>query len=165
MKNHFIKLIFILFGCFIYTSCITIGLSKNAEPAKNLNYLPPENPFAEMKSKTGDKSWISNKTGNTISYISDCSANNDPSLEQLENDALSGIEKLEVKESSYKDFNQRTSKQTTASGNVDGVPIVIKVISFKKNNCSYNLVYGGKSQHFEEEKSIFNHFVEGFKAP
>lgn len=165
MKNHFkLKFIFYLLPLAI-TSCISIGVSKDPEPAKNLSYSTPAAPFSDLKSKTGDKAWLSKTTGNTISFISDCSANSDPSLETLEAESLSGIDKLEVIESNQKDYNQRISRETIASGSVDGIAIKIKVISFKKNSCNYNLLFAGKKDKFDSELGIFNNFTESFKAP
>lgn len=159
-----IKFIFIIL-LLALPGCITIGVSKGPEPAKNIEYQEPQHPFKEEKSKTGDRVWISKSTGNTISFISDCSASSDPSLDILETEALSGIEKIEVLESQSHEYNQRSAKETLATGYVDGIAVKIKVLTFKKNSCNYNLLFAGKKSKFDSELTYFNNFKESFKAP
>lgn len=166
MKNHkLFSLIILILIPFCLTGCISIGISSSPEPAKNLSYESPKAPFSAHKIKTGDKIWLSEKTGNSISFISDCSLNSDPSLEALEIDALSGIENIEVQETNTLEYNQRKAKKTVAKGSVDGIKIKVKVISFKKNSCNYNLLFAGKQERFESELSDFDKFAESFKAP
>lgn len=149
----------------LLNSCITIGVSKDPQPAKNLEFKAPGNPFSDLKSKTGDKAWISSKTNNVISYISDCAPNQDPTLDQLEQDALSGLEKLEIKSREEVPYNQRTARTTVGEGLIDGVKVKLNVVSFKKNACSYNLIYGGVAERFDSESSEFKQFTENFRAP
>ena len=150
---------------FLLNSCITIGGSKDPQPAKNLEYSSPTGSYVELKSKTGDKSWKSSKTNNVISYLSDCAPNQDPSLDQLDQDALAGLEKMEIKTREEIQYNQRTGRNTVAEGFIDGVKVKINVLSFKKNNCSYSLIYGGVSDRFDSEAQVFKQFTESFKAP
>lgn len=149
----------------ILSSCITIGVSKDPQPAKNLEFKAPNHPFSELKSKTGDKAWISSKTNNVISYISDCSPSQDPSLDQLEQDALSGLEKLEIRSRDEAPYNQRIARTTVGEGLIDGVKVKLNVVSFKKNTCSYNLIYGGLAERFDSESLEFKQFTENFRAP
>lgn len=147
------------------SGCITIGVSKEPVPAKNIEFQNPSSPFTEKKTKTGDKVWISKKTGNTISYLSDCATASDLSIDNLENEALSGLEKMEVQTSKEYDYNQRIAKETIATGFVDGIKVKILVVTFKKNSCNYNLIYAGKLSSFSAEENEFNKFKENFKAP
>ena len=166
MKTHLAKICFCFFPISLFlNSCITIGVSKDPLPAKNLELKAPSSPFSDLKSKTGDKAWISSKTNNVISYISDCSPTQDPTLDQLEQDALSGLEKSEIKQRDEINYNQRVARNTVAEGLVDGVKIKINVLSFKKNSCNYNLIYGGIADRFDGEANEFKIFKENFRAP
>lgn len=164
MKTIQRAFIFLLTALFL-SSCITIGVSKDPQPAKNLDYKTPSKPFSDLKTKTGDKAWISSQTNNVISYISDCSPSNDPSLETLEQDALAGLEKLEIKSRDDVSYNQRTARATIGEGFIDGVKVKLNVLSFKKNNCSYSLIYGGVADRFDSEQAQFKQFTENFRAP
>lgn len=164
MKTH--HCIFLFSSCVLFlNSCITIGGSKDPQPAKNLEFNAPKSPFTDLKSKTGDRTWVSSKTKNIISYLSDCSPTQDPTLDQLEQEALSGLEKLDIKHLEEINYNQRTARDTVAQGFVDGVKIQIRVLSFKKNGCNYNLIYGGQADRFDSEAPQFNAFKESFRAP
>lgn len=165
MKNHILKKSILYFIFFSLSGCITIGVSKDPVPAKNIEFQNPDSPFTEKNTKTGDKVWISKKTGNTISFLSDCSTSSDLSLENLENEALSGLEKLDVQNTKEFEYNQRIAKETIASGLVDGIKVKIHVVTFKKNSCNYNLIFAGKMNSFSNEESLFNKFKENFKAP
>lgn len=160
LHSIFFSLFFLLLN-----SCITIGGSKDPMPAKNIEFTAPAGSFSNLKTESGDKSWISSKTNNIISYISDCSPLQDPSLEQLEQEALFGLEKIEIKHREDLSYNHRIARNTIAEALVDGVKIKIEVISFKKNNCNYNLVYGGTADRFESEAAEFKLFKDNFKAP
>lgn len=164
MKNHILKLILFLIST-LFSSCISIGLNKSPEPAKDIKFDNPKSPFESVKSKTGDKVWMSTNSGNSISYISDCSQQSDPSLNSLESDALSGVENLKILESIDFNYNQRFAKSTIAQGTLDGIAIKIKIISFKKNNCNYNLLYTGVADKFDKEITYFDKFKESFVAP
>ncbi len=166
MKTHHAQICFCFLAISLFlNSCITIGVSKDPQPAKNLELKLPGSPFTGLKAKTGDKAWISSKTNNVISYISDCAPTQDPTLDQLEQDALSGLEKIEIKQRDEINYNQRIARNTVAEGLVDGVKIKINVLSFKKNSCNYNLIYGGVADRFENEATEFKIFKENFKAP
>lgn len=159
------RIFLLLPSLLILSSCITVGVSKDPQPAKNLAFKEPSSPFTNLKSKTGDRAWISSKTNNVISYISDCSPNQDPSLDQLEQDALSGLEKLEIKSRQEIHYNQRMARTTVGEGFIDGVKVKLNVVSFKKNACSYNLIYGGVAERFDTESQEFKNFTENFRAP
>ncbi|MBL7545578.1 MAG: hypothetical protein JNL11_17295 [Bdellovibrionaceae bacterium] len=161
-----IRALFLLLPYLLFlNSCITIGVSKDPQPARNLAFKAPSSPFSDLKTKTGDKAWISSRTNNIISYISDCSPSNDPSLDQLEQDALAGLDKLEIKYREDLPYNQRTARSTIGEGFLDGVKVKLNVVAFKKNSCSYNLIYGGVAERFDSENQEFKQFTESFRAP
>lgn len=154
-----------LFCLLFLNSCITIGGSKAPQPARNLEFKAPQIPFRDLDSKTGDQAWISSKTNNVISYYSDCTPTQDPSLDQLEQEALASLEKVEIKQRDEFTYNQRVARNSVAEGLVDGVKVKLNVISFKKNSCSYNIIYGGLAERFDSESAVFNLFIQNFRAP
>jgi hypothetical protein len=139
--------------------------TQTGHKAEDVEFKTPTNPFKEMKSPNTDRAWISDLTGNTISYLSDCKNPADPSIEQIQNDTLSVLNDLEILFTQKKTFNSREAVETMAQGFIDGVAVKMKLLTFKKNSCSYSLVYGGVKEKFEPEIKHFNLFVSGFKAP
>ena len=152
--------IFYLFGC------VTIDVTGGkATPAKNIRFKPPILPFVLVPTKASDQLWVSSKTGNSISILSECGSTQDPSLEQLQTDAIGVLQDTEIQSTAVVPFNQREALSSVVSGKVDGVPVKMKVVSFKKNNCNYTLVYGSVNRNFDSEVAFFDRFFDGFYAP
>lgn len=133
--------------------------------AKDVGFNAPRSPYKEMSGGNSDKAWISEKTGNTISYLSECGGSSEPSLQQLENDSLSAISDLKVQQSDEVTFNGRAARQSVSLGKIDGVPVQIALLVFKKNGCNYTLSYGGVEKQFSSEQQYFENFKQNFKAP
>jgi hypothetical protein len=166
MKNHFLK--HFVFGLLSLAlgACVSVNIPTSAgSPAKDVKYVEPAEPFNDFKVKTADKAWISRKTGNTISFISDCHASVDPTLQQMENESLMVMDKLKVLTTQQIEFNGREAISTVAEGEVDGVPVKTQLVVLKKNNCNFTLSYGGLKNRFDTESKIFQTFPENFKAP
>jgi len=160
MKLH------LVFAALLVSGCVTVDVgSSKSEPAKNVSYDDPQNPFEKSKTKTSDHLWLSHRTGNSISYLSDCGATQEPTLEQLESEALSSLSELKVLNTQKIQYNHREALKTMVEGRVDGVPVKMNLVTLKKNNCNYTLVYGAVSKNFETEISHFEKFVGSFKAP
>ncbi len=160
------KALFLLLLYFLLNGCVSVNLpSSSGWKAPTVEFKAPPKPFVPMENKNADKAWISEKNGNTISYLSECGSPVDPPLQQIEADTLNFLENLKIISSDSKTFNGRESLETLAQGNVDGVPVKMRVLTFKKNNCSYSLVYGGVKDKFNSEVSYFEQFLKGFKAP
>lgn len=165
MKNHHLRNF--LFCCFLLftAACVSVKIpTSTGTRATGVKAEPPPAPYEEIKGSSADKAWLSSKTGNTISYLSDCNAG-DPTLQQLETESLMGLTKLKVLESKTTTFNGREALSTQAQGEVDGVSVKTELIVFKKNNCNYTLSYGGLLKNFDKERTAFAKFLEGFRAP
>ncbi len=162
----YLKTIALLFFYSYLSSCVSVNLpSSSGTKSAAVDFKPPAKPFISTDTKSADKAWISQKNGNTISYLSDCGSPIDPPLQQIESDTLNFLENLKILSSETKTFNGRESLETIAQGNVDGVAVKMRVLTFKKNNCSYSLVYGGVKDKFNSELGEFDHFLQGFKVP
>lgn len=146
-------------------ACVSVKIPSGVgTPAKDVKYTAPTAPFKEIKVASGDKAWLSGRTGNTISFLSDCNGSADPSLQQLEGESLVVLDKLKILQTQAFEFNGREAQRTQAQGEVDGVPVKTELVVFKKNGCNFTLSYGGVAKSFESEKQYFEKFVESFKA-
>jgi hypothetical protein len=161
MKNLILMCIVALFFC----NCVSVNLPNGkTKRAEDVIFDPPKEPFKEISSTNADKTWISDKTGNTISYLSECGGA-DPTLPQMESDLLSAMNKLNIQQSEDTEFNSREARRTVATGEVDGVAVQLQIMVFKKNGCNYTLSYGGVHKKFGSEQKIFDAFLKSFKAP
>ncbi|UYL08735.1 hypothetical protein B9G69_016960 [Bdellovibrio sp. SKB1291214] len=147
-------------------SCVSVELpGGKVTSAKNVEFSEPSEPFQKIKSKSADRAWQSSKTGNTISYISECGSTSDASLQTLETDSLSALNKLQILKTETATYNGRESRQSVSAGTIDGVPVALALVVFKKNGCNYTLSYGGVEKQFNSELPVFESFKANFKAP
>ena len=162
MKSKITLLILnlLLSGCV----SVKIGGAKGV-PASGVVLEEPTAPFKEIKSANADRAWLSGKTGNTISYFSECGNSADPSLQQLQDDALTALVDYKVVKEQDLTFNDRAAHKVTAQGQVDGVDVQISLLVFKRNGCNFTLSYGGVQKNFSKEEAVFQKFNDKFKAP
>lgn len=123
----------------------------------------PSSPFRGLDAEGFDKAWISDGTGNTISYLSECSPSADLSPEQLFNDFVGHITGVKTAVTPI-EISDRVGVQGEATGAIDGVPVQLSVVVFKKDGCDYILNYSGVTQKFSSEQAHFSSFVENFKV-
>lgn len=148
------------------SGCVSVGINTNKKSPKSdsVVFSEPSKPFEEIKSDTGDKTWLSGKTGNTISYLSECNLNSDSKLEEILTESTSFIDDKKEVSNEEKMYNQRKSVQSVLTGNVDGINVQMFIVIFRKNQCLYTLTYGGTENNFNEEKKIFLNFLDNFKV-
>lgn len=162
MRNH--SIVFILF--LLLGSCVSVQLpGGKVTSAKDVQLTPPPPPFKEITSSNSDKAWLSQKTGNTISYLSECGNTNEPTLQQIEMDSLSALSNVQSLKNEDLNYNGRAARLSTHKGDLDGVPVQLTLLIFKKNGCSYTLSFGGLSAKFASEETQFKSFIESFRAP
>lgn len=161
-----VLLFFLYIGGLLLSGCISFQLPVGKiSAAKNVKFNAPSEPFAEIKTSGSDLAWISAKTGNTISYLSECSSNSESNLENLETDSLSVMSKIKILNSKKSKYLDVESRQSIATGEVDGVSVQISLVTFKKNGCIFTLSYGGVQKEFSSELNHFESFKESFRAP
>ncbi len=160
LKTPFVLLIFSLFGCV----SVDIASNKKTQKSNFVQFSTPPVPFEEIKTESGDKTWLSGKTGNTISFLSECNSPAEQTLEELLKDSVSFINNKKSISTSTQMFNQRSALHSRLTGNVDGVDVEIYMILFRKNQCSYILSYGGTQRNFENEFLVFKKFLEDFRV-
>lgn len=118
----------------------------------------------ELKTQSGDKTWIEKDSKNTISFMSECGGA-DPSLDILSNEVHSVLTESESKPPQKDIYNDREALFQESHGKIDGIPMKISSVVFKKNSCNYVITYSGQSKNFDQHKSVFSEFLRGFKAP
>lgn len=148
------------------SGCISLSIPSGAgKKARDVGFVAPAPGFREIGDEIADKAWVNDRTGNTVSFMSDCGGKSDPGLEQIQSDALSVLNDLKIENEKRFPFNGREALSAVASGTMDGVPVRMKVVSLKKNSCNYVLSYTGVARSFNADVRAFDQFVEGFKAP
>jgi len=164
MKQKCASTIVLLSLCL--SGCISISTPKAEKKiAKGIDFTAPKNPYAEFQLDSADRAWQNPSTGNTISFMSSCDGSGDQSLESLFESSIEGIENLRISDQRKIPFNQREALESTILGKVDGIGIQVRLIIFKKNNCTFNLSYIGSLSSYMKGYSDFANFVKEFKVP
>lgn len=163
MKKQIFKTIFITIIPIFFVSCVS-SLFKAKPPtfSDEIQLTEPAPPF--MKTKTSVfPSWKSAATGNVIAIVSECnlnSANNNlTSLHQLIDTALEDV--VLIKEESLLLYN-KPALLRTVHAHLDGNPIEVQSVVFKKKSCSYAATLSGKQNNLVSDVAIFKKFINGF---
>lgn len=156
----------ILFLSIIQTGCVSVNLgNEKIAKSKSVDYKSPGKPFESIDIKNADKAWKNPETGTTLSYLSICNDPADPTLASLRDSTIAGIEELKTLSEEVVSFNGRQAIKTSATGQLDGVKILIKLLIFKKNNCNYTISLVGVQDKAEKDLEKFDIFTNGFSAP
>jgi hypothetical protein len=159
---HIIAMLILCFG----SGCVSVKLAPPSAPekAQDVHYKDPAAPFKSSNSKASDRMWISAKTASTISYFTSCSPS-EPPLKNIRAAAFSSLENLDITKEEKIQFNGRETLKSDIEGKMEGVPVKVRFLVFKKNSCSYHLSYVALKENFEKEIDQFNNFVKNFKVP
>lgn len=156
----------ILLASAVLAGCVSVQLpSMEGKRAQEVQYNAPSTPFSALEASAADKAWLSEKTGNTISFLSDCAAKVDPELDQILDDTAQILESPKISDRSSLEFNGRAARSALVEGKMDGVPVRLKLLVLKKNDCNYTLSYTAKPSTFDAEVAAFDRFVADFRAP
>ena len=164
--RHFINFIFLCGLALSLTSCVAVNIGPG-KPSKadGLKYNAPREPFTEIKNTSVDHAWKNHKTGNTIAFLSECKASDEVPLKNLESESLAGLDNKQVLSSEEFQYNEREAIRSSAQGSVDGVPVRMKLVIFKKNDCTFTLSFVGRASQFNWDDSEFSKFTDSFKVP
>lgn len=164
IMNYHLR-VFILFYLLTSSACVSVQLPFTAKgsKAKGVEYSEPSAPFKSLKVEQVDAAWIHNRSGNIISFSSECGT--DPSLEQMSAEVLNSLDSHEEIDNEEIDYNGRKALTSTVNGKLDGVNVSLRYLVFKKNSCNFTLTHSGKSSSFKESESAFEAFLKGFRAP
>ena len=167
MKHHewhldFKALTLLLFSA----SCVSVKIATNdGHKQSELSFQAPASPFESISLDNADKAWQNKKTGSTLSYLSQCKDNADPSLESLRDTTLRGLDSVEILKDEKMSYNGREAVKTQVKGKLDGVSVLVRLLIFKKNFCRYTISMVGVESHVDSDVQIFETFLGKFEAP
>jgi hypothetical protein len=153
----------LLFTC---TSCVSVALGPGApQRASGVRFSAPAKPFEKASAEHVDGTWRDSANGNAISYLSECNDPSDPTLHAIEQGVLSGLYPYSYVTQADTTYEGRAARRVQVKGIVDGVPSLVDLLIFKRNNCLYILSYVGLEQHHQRNQKAFEDFISGFHAP
>ncbi|MCB0414324.1 MAG: hypothetical protein KDD50_08330 [Bdellovibrionales bacterium] len=159
------RLTILIFLFLTLSNCVSIEIpEEKIVKDKNVQFKPPGSPFIKADDEHVDRSWRNPKNGNTISFMSDCSQTTDPRHKTLHSEILNGMTNVHYIEQKFVDFNQRKGLNSVVSGSVDGVSTQLNIQTLKKNYCIYIITYVTLTEHYSENASEFQKFLDNFKV-
>lgn len=161
--NHTIRTLLLLLFL-AHTSCVTVKLGNEVEKSRGLALTTPASPFQEVNFSGVDQSWKSQKTGNMISYFSECGG--PPlSLDKVQQEGMRSLQNSELVQSTTITHDGREALSSLIHGKSEGISLFLSTLIYQKNGCRYTLTYSGQLNQYEQEASHFDKFKQEFKAP
>lgn len=148
------------------SSCVSVELGpKRPARASGIRYDAPAKPFEKASADNVDEIWRNPRNGNALSFLSECNDPSDPSLHAIEQGVLSGLYPYNYVKQNDITYEGRAARRVQVKGVVDGVPSLVDLLVFKRNNCIYILSYVGLEQNHHQDEKTFETFISGFHAP
>jgi hypothetical protein len=150
----------------VSTGCVSVSLGPpHPTHSSGVRFTAPPKPFEKSSAENVDEIWRDPKNGNAISYLSECNDPADPTLHAIEQGVLSGLYPYTYISQEDTTYEGRAARRALVKGVVDGVPSLVDLLIFKRNNCLYILSYVGLEQHHHQQQKAFEDFIAGFHAP
>jgi hypothetical protein len=161
----FIRFVMTVCLAAVLWGCVSVRLPGQKEVVKSTHIQSSfkSSQYEKLNVQWADEAWKHKKTGAVISYFSECGT--DPSLDSLLNEALLALDKYEIKSSQEVTFNSRLAIERTVVGTIDGVPVNLEILVFKKDSCNYTLSHSSKDKEAGVTEPDFAEFKKNFKVP
>lgn len=162
MKKQLAATFLIITSPFLIVSCVSSLLKEKAPTfSKDIQYKDPQSGFSKVNLSVYP-AWKNSKTGNVISIVSDCNENGVASLANLHQLITSSVEEAKTVKQEQLTFKDKPALLYLTEGSLDGQPISIRSLSFKRKDCGYVSSLSGKPASLEVDLAAFNAFNESF---
>lgn len=160
-----IKIFILLFLSLSFSACVSIDMQPETQSAEDLNFKSPGGSFKERDAENLDAYFVDDKTGNSISLKSSCYDPADPSIENLEMAAFGGMTIVKEISKTQVQYSGREALDTKKLVKIDGVPVIVEMRIFKKNNCNYLIGHVGVEKNFDKTAKNFSQFLNNLRTP
>lgn len=162
MKKHLVASLLIIAVPFLFVSCVS-SLLKEKPPAfsKEIKLTPPKAPFIKTETSVFP-SWKNSQTGNVISIVSDCNEGATSKLSVLHQLIEDSLEDIKIVKEETIALQNRPAFLKVVTANLDGHPIEVHSVSFKRKSCGYLASLSGKANSLFKDATFFESFISGF---
>lgn len=158
-----IKILSFIFIFFAISACVSVDIKqKPGKKSDQFHMQEPTLPFEKMKTDYVDFAWKDQTSDSMISVYSECKESQTTNLLQIEREAMQSLSHSQIISTETIAYNERGSLLTVASGDIDGVPMKIKMLTISKNFCNYTLMYSAKEEQFNKLLKHFDKFLTDF---
>ena len=162
MKKQLAATIFIIALPFLMVSCVSTILQEKAPTfSKDIQYKDPQSTFVKVNLSVYP-AWKNPKTGNVISIVSECAENYSGTLSSLHQLITGSIEEPKTTKQEPIVLKQKPALLYVTEGQLDGQPIAIRSISFKRKSCGYVSSLSGRPAALASDLKTYEAFNESF---
>ena len=160
MKKQLAATLLIISLPILMVSCVSTILQEKAPTfSKEIQFKDPQSTFKKVNSSVYP-AWKNSKTGNVISLVSECDENYLGTLSGLHQLIIGSIEEPKTTKQESISFKQKPALLYVTEGQLDGQPIAIRSISFKRKNCGYVSSLSGRAASLAADQKSFDDFNE-----
>lgn len=147
-------------------SCVSVNLGQGSvKKSQSIAYSPPGQGFEDFAAPVVDRAWRHKQDGNSISIMSQCEEKGGFTIEEIKEAVVAEIDNAKIVESKDFEFNERKAAAYVITGEVDGIPSELKLVTFRKHECIYSITYVARSATFAKHLETFDGFLTKFVVP
>ncbi len=163
MKKQLVITILVALFPILFTACVSSMLQGSPPTfSKDVRLMNPGPPF--VKSKTSVfPSWKSSRTGNVITFISECDPNSSSSLSVLHRMVEEPLTSIKVAKEENISFQNKPAVFKAVQAELDGAQIELQSISFRRKSCGYVSTLSGKPGTLQQDEGEFSRFNAGLQ--
>lgn len=120
--------------------------------------------WKRVKIEGGDAAFLNESIGATITVDSTCNKKGKYSLKALSESLLIGIEDKTLIQRDELTVSGENALSSIYTGKLDGIPLKISAVVFKKGNCIYDFTYTSSPDNFSSGFGDFGEFISKFEV-
>ena len=162
MKKQLIATLLIIAVPFFFVSCVS-SILKEKPPSfsSEIRLTAPKAPFVKTETSVFP-TWKSSQTGNVISIVSDCNEGSTNKLSALHKLIEDSLEEIKIVKEETVALQNRPALLKVVTASLDGQPIEVRSVSFKRKSCGYLASLSGKPNSLLKDTDHFDRFIQGF---
>lgn len=163
MKKQLVITILIALFPIFFTACVSSFL-KGSPPtfSTEVRLVSPGAPFKASRNSVFP-SWKSSSTGNVITIISECDPNSSSSLTVLHRMVEEPLASIQIVKEENVNFQGKPAVFKAVRADLDGHPIELHSISFRRKSCGYVSTLSGKPGSLQPDEEEFSRFNAGLQ--
>ena len=149
--------------CSLLAACASQRTLQNPGAAYSVNVIGQDG-WEVVEPGSADAAWWNAELRSTIYADSQCGTQyEDSTLDRLATHLTSGLDNSQEVERSELFVGERAALLRVVEGRLDGVPVRIAAVVFKRNRCNFDLLFIAPPHHYEEGRAVFMGAVQSFK--
>ena len=148
--------------CCLLAACAGKRTSQSTQAAYSVS-VTGQDGWVVVEPGSADAAWWNADLRSTIYAASQCGTQyEDSSLDRLASHLTSGLDDRQEVERAELFVGERAALLRVVEGHLDGVPVRIAAVVFKRNRCNFDLLFIAPPHHYDEGREVFMGAVQSF---